>query len=379
MRYENVKCTACGKLFAAEDDVVVCPICGAPHHRACWLAAGKCAMNEAHGTGYAWIFPEDVLKQRAESEAAETHARQPQAAEGRKLPNGENVVQCPSCGAPNYGNDIYCMRCGARLDGEPSPMKNDDPDDAYDDYDDDAYDDVDVGAIRDDFNRFGGISPNAPVDGIPCWEYAEYVGGSKPGKIVRKVSTMERFGRKLSWMWAALIFGPIWFFWRKMKKEGAVLTIIMIFLAACMGISQLDSITVDYYKKTIDLMQQATTGQLSIAELQEQMAANQEAYVNEELEHGSRARGLLTSALEYCVMVGMPILCSLLAVPLYRKKVKADIMEIRGRCGSMDEYTNTLRAEGGTSAGLAVLGVILMLAVAFCAVFLPIVIVALFM
>ena len=379
MRYENVKCTACGKLFAAEDDVVVCPICGAPHHRACWLAAGKCAMNEAHGTGYAWIFPEDVLKQRAENEAAAKRAEKPQASNSPTLRNGENVVQCPSCGAPNYGNDIYCMRCGARLDDEPSPMKNDDPDDAYDDYDDDAYDDVDVGAIRNDFNRFGGISPNAPVDGIPCWEYAEYVGGSKPGKIVRKVSTMERFGRKLSWMWAALIFGPIWFFWRKMKKEGAVLAIIMIFLAACMGISQLDSITVDYYKKTIDLMQQATTGQLSIAELQEQMAANQEAYVNEELEHGSRARGLLTSALEYCVMVGMPILCSLLAVPLYRKKVKADIMEIRGRCGSMDEYTNTLRAEGGTSAGLAVLGVILMLAVVFCAIYLPIIIVALFM
>jgi hypothetical protein len=336
-------------------------------------------MNEAHDTGYAWIFPEDVLQQRAALEAEKKRAEKPQSADGRKLPNGENVVQCPSCGAPKYGNDIYCMRRGARLDGEPSSTKDDGYDDEYDDYEDDVYDEVDVRAIRDDFNRFGGISPDAPVDGIPCWEYAEYVGGSKPGKIIRKVSTMERFGRKLSWMWAALILGPIWFFWRKMKKEGAIIAIIMIFLAACMGISQLDSITVDYYKKTIDLMQQAMTGQLSIAELQEQAAANQEAYVNEELENGSRWRGLLTSGLEYCVMIGMPLLCSLLAVPLYRKKVKADIHEIRGKCGSMDEYTNTLRAEGGTSAGLAVLGVILMLAVAFCAIYLPMFIVMLFL
>ena len=33
MKYTGIPCAACGKKFTAEDDVVVCPECGTPHHR----------------------------------------------------------------------------------------------------------------------------------------------------------------------------------------------------------------------------------------------------------------------------------------------------------------------------------------------------------
>ena len=199
MRYENVNCTACGKAFTAEDDVVVCPICGAPHHRACWLATGECAKNDDHASGYTWIFPAEITAQRKAAEAAEAAAGDET---GVKLKNGENVVICPTCGATNYQNDIYYLRCGIRLDGT-QPYTEEGAGD------EDEYDEMDIRTIRSDFDRFGGISPDAPVDGIPCWEYAEYVGGAKPGRIIRRISTMERFGRRLSWNWAALLFGPI--------------------------------------------------------------------------------------------------------------------------------------------------------------------------
>ena len=59
MRYTGINCEACGAAFTESDDVVVCPVCGAPHHRTCWNETGRCAHEAAHADGYAWTMPED--------------------------------------------------------------------------------------------------------------------------------------------------------------------------------------------------------------------------------------------------------------------------------------------------------------------------------
>lgn len=362
-------CIACGKVFTAEDDVVVCPVCGAPHHRTCWMASGVCAKNDAHAAGYTWIFPEEILRQRNAQDASAPAA---DVRDRMQLKNGENVVECPGCGAACYENDIYCLRCGTRLDGTQPEPGNAAADDA-------PYDTMDIHAIRNDFDRFGGISPDALVDGIPCWEYAEYVGGTKPGRIIRKVSTMERFGRKTSWSWAALFLGPIWFFWRKMKKEGAILSVIAIFLAALLAVVQLNSSAVDYYKKSLALMEQAAKGEIGITEMQERTRQYTEEFAAAAAENPDRVREAISAGLEYCLFVGLPLVCSLISVPLYRKKVKADILQIRTRCSSMDEYVSALRAEGGYSGALFFVGVLLMVLALLSALYLPFIVVALFM
>ena len=43
--YKGYKCAACGNVFDENDDVVVCPECGAPHHRSCYLEKGQCALG----------------------------------------------------------------------------------------------------------------------------------------------------------------------------------------------------------------------------------------------------------------------------------------------------------------------------------------------
>ena len=43
-------CGVCHAYLFPEDDVVFCPVCGAPHHRECYNKIGHCALEEAHGT-----------------------------------------------------------------------------------------------------------------------------------------------------------------------------------------------------------------------------------------------------------------------------------------------------------------------------------------
>lgn len=50
MKYLNYKCPVCNNQFTEEDDVVVCPECGTPHHRECYVQNGTCANVDKHGT-----------------------------------------------------------------------------------------------------------------------------------------------------------------------------------------------------------------------------------------------------------------------------------------------------------------------------------------
>ena len=50
MDWKKYFCPICGIDFTDEDDVVVCPDCGTPHHRECWIKTGHCANEMLHGT-----------------------------------------------------------------------------------------------------------------------------------------------------------------------------------------------------------------------------------------------------------------------------------------------------------------------------------------
>lgn len=53
-RYLQEKCPVCGKEFEATDDIVVCPLCGTPHHRDCYKKNGECGNAEKHNEGFIW-------------------------------------------------------------------------------------------------------------------------------------------------------------------------------------------------------------------------------------------------------------------------------------------------------------------------------------
>ena len=64
-RYSHEKCPVCEKEFANEDDIVVCPLCGTPHHRDCYKKNGECGNYDKHSEGFRWT-PEEVNLQQLE-------------------------------------------------------------------------------------------------------------------------------------------------------------------------------------------------------------------------------------------------------------------------------------------------------------------------
>ena len=53
-RFENKLCPICRARFTDKADVVVCPICGTPHHRVCYEIRGKCGLENLHESGFVW-------------------------------------------------------------------------------------------------------------------------------------------------------------------------------------------------------------------------------------------------------------------------------------------------------------------------------------
>ena len=69
--YINLPCVVCGKEFDENSDVVVCPVCGTPHHRDCYKQIGHCGNIEWHAQNK--FFDPELAKAEAEGEAKQKH------------------------------------------------------------------------------------------------------------------------------------------------------------------------------------------------------------------------------------------------------------------------------------------------------------------
>ena len=69
-RYSNQKCPVCENEFLTTDDIVVCPLCGTPHHRDCYKKNGECGNYDKHSEGFRWT-PEEVNLQQPEQPESE--------------------------------------------------------------------------------------------------------------------------------------------------------------------------------------------------------------------------------------------------------------------------------------------------------------------
>jgi hypothetical protein len=166
--YEGYKCAACGNVFNDNDDVVVCPECGAPHHRSCYFEKGACALAEKHSEDFKYT-PEkpEELKQEKPFEEAPKDFTPP------------------------------------KPEAEPTFTK-----------------------IPPEVFLYGGVNPDDKIAGIPAKELAEYVGPSS-GSFLRKWKMKEQ-GFVFSFNIPAFLLGPVYFLYRKMWLLGIVYLILTL-------------------------------------------------------------------------------------------------------------------------------------------------------
>lgn len=177
-------CVACGKELDLNDDVVVCPDCGAPHHRTCWQENGHCYYHLAHGTDLQWHPKQEAAEEQPEQPTDDATHQQPR--QPFVFVNGRPMTRCSGCGRfvpTGHGNHL-CPHCGTPLQAAPH-----------------------AGPLPIDFGE--------PIDGVQAEKVARIVLQRNEYYLPR-FRILKKQGRGVcSWNWAACLFTPYWFAFRK--------------------------------------------------------------------------------------------------------------------------------------------------------------------
>lgn len=196
--YEGQHCPVCGNAFSETDDIVSCPECGAPHHRACWQQEGHCHFEDTHGTEAQW------------TREAETEPEQP-AVKNR----------CPNCGTDNLEHAEFCSRCGRALtteewtSAEPTPPYTQGA--PYHEY----------SPFRMAFDPLGGVPRDEKFDeGVSAEDLALCVAGNTTYYLPR-FHKMKN-GRPIQWNWTAFFITPYWLLYRKQYAAGTLVSLFYL-------------------------------------------------------------------------------------------------------------------------------------------------------
>lgn len=222
--YEGYSCPVCGKAFDERDDIVVCPICGAPHHRDCFKQEGHCHYEENHGTDQQWSREKYATKQAEKNNtAAETVGA-----------NHTSLSQkCPRCGQENPEFAEFCFRCGHDLDvkdwasreNPASPASEQSPQPPF-------------GGQYREYRPFQApptpqntVPDDADLNGISADEFRQFVGQNAHYYLPRFLK-MAKTNSTVSWNWPAFLLTPYWLWYRKQYFAGAITAFFQLFSTA---------------------------------------------------------------------------------------------------------------------------------------------------
>ncbi len=202
--YEGYSCPVCKRPFSPHDDVVACPKCGLPHHRACWFGEGHCHLEHLHNTDEQW---------------SREKAAQPTEPVRESVENLPYQI-CPRCHTKNPEFAEICTHCGMLLRGDAGWNSSGQAGHAYGEY----------RPYQSAVPSQDGIDPNEEIDGIKATDLAAVVDYKKDYYLPR----FRRLGNggRASWNWAAFWLGPFWLLYRKMYGYGVALLVLQLIESA---------------------------------------------------------------------------------------------------------------------------------------------------
>lgn len=191
-KYSGYHCPVCGGVFTVQDDIVVCPQCGTPHHRECWSRLGHCAYQERHKENLEWH--EDQLIQ----------------------PGTAQQIACPACGTRNNPAASNCTHCGAPLGQTQEPPKTESASSGPK-YARSSRQTSGPGVPPPFPGNAQVVGPEDEIGGIKSKDWASFIRRSVPYYLMRFFQ-MELGGSKIAVSLSAFIFGAYYFFYRKMYR-----------------------------------------------------------------------------------------------------------------------------------------------------------------
>lgn len=212
-KYTGNTCPVCEEKFKDSDDVVVCPDCGTPYHRECWHKIGACIHKSEHAAGFEW---------------------KPDKVEDGGL---EDLV-CTNCGTHNPLNAQRCSHCGVPLPDprhDLTPKEGERPIYAGGSSNSTSTSwDANMPSGGPQFTSTANferrtLGPEDTIDGVKAKDWASYIGRSSFYYLMQ-FFRMQETHRKAFVSFSAFLFGPIYFFYRKMWKQGAIFSVITLLL-----------------------------------------------------------------------------------------------------------------------------------------------------
>ena len=308
MDYQHISCQICQRDFQEGDDIVVCPECGTPVHRACWQQLGHCVNEYRHGTGWSWEPPKTAEEEeQAEAQQDASAESETGGDQGDDVQQDPNMFIGPEQTGP-YGGYPY-----ASMDG--------------------------TGGVRQGYHRIGG---DETLGKYKVKEYASVIqNGSE--RFIPKSFRMERTHSVNSWNWAAFFFPAFWFAYRKMFGYALLALILTIIIP----LSCMNSVY-KYYEQTMTVMQQSASAQQQSGDdsTEEQQAVSDLPDQPTSLQ------------VNQYVFFAVQILAGIFGNYLYKRKVEKILLRTANL--NEEEREKTRHQKGGTST-LAVILVFLVM------------------
>lgn len=217
--YVGKLCPYCKAEIKDGDEVTVCPECGIPHHADCWKENGGCTTFGCIGT----------IKS-ASNDSNTVTAREIELEDTQQ--NGQSVVYCAKCGAPNASTSSFCSKCGNRLttaaaQGPAFQQANPASTNPY------AYASQQGAAYYQSGSAasFGYSSTGIDAD-------IQTLVGAKSEYYLPKFQETKAQNKKTSWNWPAFLITPYWMIYRKMYAYGAIVlgaSFVLSLLGATVG------------------------------------------------------------------------------------------------------------------------------------------------
>lgn len=217
-RFTNKLCPVCRERFHDGDDIAVCPECGTPHHRECFLKNKKCGVEEYHAEGFVWNGRLPDEPKPTASDAPEI----PAEAEVRSAVPEPVEIKTNNLDDPEDANAENGSNGGenrTELPGFPDPSDNPFGDPGIDDPLKELYKMANDNSVGED-----GVSMQELMayTGSSIWHYSKafstFRGNAENGGKKRYISFNIFSG----------LFEPIYQFYKKIPIFGIILLLISV-------------------------------------------------------------------------------------------------------------------------------------------------------